>query len=277
MTDVLHRLSASDLSALAAALRSGRLAPPFSEVAVRRFCGGGVAAGVAAGLDQLVGEGMQPKHVATLIDAVGRARSDHPKESDLVELVWSGPEGHGVTNRDTGVVVRELFGTATTEVLVAGFAVYQGRDVFRRLAERMAEVPGLRVRLFLDVRRPYGDTTPASELVWKFVTRFRNDEWPGESMPELYYDPRSLEENADKRSSLHAKCVVVDRRVALVTSANFTEAAQTRNIEVGSLIRSSGFAASLAGHFEALMSGNQLLPCPGGSPASSDYTLPGGS
>ena len=146
MTEVLHRLSTSDLSALAAALRSGRLAPPFSEVAVRRFCGSSVAADVAAGLEQLIGEGMQPRHVATLIEAVGKARSHHPNESDLVELVWSGPEGHGVTNRDTGVVVRELFGSATTEVLVAGFAVCQGRDVFRRLAERMVEVPGLRVR-----------------------------------------------------------------------------------------------------------------------------------
>ena len=263
MTEILQRLSASDLSALASALRSGRLAPPFSEVAVRRFCGGGVAAGVAAGLDQLVGEGMQPKHVATLIDAVGRARSDHPKESDLVELVWSGPEGHGVTNRDTGVVVRELFGSATTEVLVAGFAVYQGRDVFRRLAERMTEVPGLRVRLYLDVRRPYGDATPASELAWKFATRFRTEEWPGETLPELYYDPRSLDENQDKRSSLHAKCVVVDRRVALVTSANFTEAAQSRNIEVGSLIRSATFAQELARHFETLATQKLLQPVPG--------------
>jgi len=218
---------------------------------------------VAAGLEQLVGEGMQPRHVATLIEAVGKARSHHLNESDLVELVWSGPEGHGVTNRDTGVVVRELFGSATTGVLVAGFAVYQGRDVFRRLAERMVEVPGLRVRLFLDVRRPYGDATPASELVWKFLTRFRSDEWPGETLPELYYDPRSLDENQEKRSSLHAKCIVVDRRVALVTSANFTEAAQNRNIEVGSLVRSVTFAQELARHFETLATQNLLQPVPG--------------
>jgi phosphatidylserine/phosphatidylglycerophosphate/cardiolipin synthase-like enzyme len=57
---------------------------------------------------------------------------------------------------------------------------------------------------------------------------------------------------AAKRSCLHAKCVVVDRRVAFVTSANFTEAAQTRNIEVGALIRCERFAARLAVHFETL-------------------------
>src|SRR5207244_1490016 len=119
-------------------------------------------------------------------------------------------------NRDTGVVVRELFGAATTEVVVAGFAIYQGREVFRRLAERMAELPALRVRMYLDVHRGPGDTTVASELAWKFVNRFRAINWPGERLPELYFDPRSLDENQDKRSSLHAKCVVVDRRIAFV-------------------------------------------------------------
>src|SRR5262249_30313463 len=143
-------------------------------------------------------------------------------------------------------------GTATNEVLVAGFAVYQGREVFRRLAERMGEVPALRVRLYLDVRRQHGDVTASSELVWRFLNRFRTTEWPGEKLPELYYDPRSLDESQEKRSSLHAKCIVIDRRVAFVTSANFTEAAQSRNIEVGALIRSPVFALSLANHFEAL-------------------------
>ena len=76
-----------------------------------------------------------------------------------MDLVWTGPETLGVTNRDTGVVVRELFGAAETEVLVAGFAVYQGRDVFKRLAERMEERPGLRVKLFLDVQRHPTDTS----------------------------------------------------------------------------------------------------------------------
>jgi phosphatidylserine/phosphatidylglycerophosphate/cardiolipin synthase-like enzyme len=73
-----------------------------------------------------------------------------------------------------------------------------------------------------------------------------------ERLPELYYDPRSLDMEAVKRSSLHAKCIVVDRQVAFVTSANFTEAAQMRNIEVGPVIRCARFEARLAGHFEVM-------------------------
>ena len=82
-------------------------------------------------------------------------------------------------------------------------------------------------------------------------------------MPEVYYDPRSLELIQNKRSSLHAKCIVVDEAVAFVSSANFTEAAQLRNIEVGALIRSGSFAGRLAEHFAALAGAGVLLRAPG--------------
>jgi phosphatidylserine/phosphatidylglycerophosphate/cardiolipin synthase-like enzyme len=59
--------------------------------------------------------------------------------------------------------------------------------------------------------------------------------------------------------------VVVDRQVAFVSSANFTEAAHARNIEAGVLIRSPQFASRLALHFEALAAAGILLRIPLGS------------
>ncbi len=135
----------------------------------------------------------------------------------MVGLVWTGPETLGAAKRDTGIVVRELFGSAESKVLVAGFAVYQGRGVFKRLTDRVQERPGLRVRLFLDVQHPPADTSLPEDLLRRFARRFREQEWPGEKLPELYYDPRSLELDGVKRSSLHAKCIVVDSRVAFAT------------------------------------------------------------
>jgi phosphatidylserine/phosphatidylglycerophosphate/cardiolipin synthase-like enzyme len=165
-----------------------------------------------------------------------------------------------MANRDTAVVVRELFRGARSSVLVAGYAVYQGREVFRALAERMAEVSALRVRLFLDVHRQPGDDAPDDVLLTRFAHRFRQSEWPGEAMPEVFYDPRSLAADAVKRSSLHAKCVVVDQETAFVSSANFTEAAQVRNIEVGVLVQSPAFAARLSQQFETLAAVGLLQP-----------------
>jgi phosphatidylserine/phosphatidylglycerophosphate/cardiolipin synthase-like enzyme len=149
-------------------------------------------------------------------------------------------------------------------VLVAGYAVHQAREVFRGLAERMAEIPGLRVQMFLDVQRRHGDTTKDSEILREFAQRFKNKEWPGgDRVPEVYYDPRALQVNTTKKASLHAKCIVVDRRVAFVSSANFTEAAQVRNIEAGVLIQSSHFASKLARHFVSLAEAGLLKPLPG--------------
>jgi phosphatidylserine/phosphatidylglycerophosphate/cardiolipin synthase-like enzyme len=262
MPDEFQSLTSESLRALAAALRSERLSPPYAAAALYFYCPGDDRAAVAARMQQLANEGLSPSHLALLLDTIIETRDRAPSESKLIELVWSGPEARGLANRDTGSVVRELFSSAEAEVLLAGYAVHQGQDVFRTLAERMDANSALKVRMFLDVQRRHGDTSPAADLLTEFTERFRKKEWRGVRLPEVFYDPRSLALDTDKRSSLHAKCVVVDRRVAFVSSANFTEAAQVRNIEVGVLIRSAMFAATLADHFEGLTAQGILLPSP---------------
>ena len=173
-----------------------------------------------------------------------------------IDLVTSGPEAPGITNRDTAVVVRELFTHAKTSVLVVGYAVYQGQRVFEALAHRMQENKQLGVRFFLNISRPDGDTTAPEILVSRFTRRFKETQWPnGFRLPEVFYDPRSVSIDKPVRSSLHAKCVVVDSELVFVSSANFTEAGQERNIEVGLNICSKTLASKLTTHF------NQLHAC----------------
>jgi phosphatidylserine/phosphatidylglycerophosphate/cardiolipin synthase-like enzyme len=52
---------------------------------------------------------------------------------------------------------------------------------------------------------------------------------------------------------LHAKAVVADDEAAFVTSANLTEAALARNIELGLLVRDRALAASVSTHFRCLI------------------------
>jgi hypothetical protein len=61
------------------------------------------------------------------------------------------------------------------------------------LADRMVALPELNVQMFLNVQRRHRDTTQASELVREFVYRFKTVDWPGNRLPEVFYDPRSLE------------------------------------------------------------------------------------
>ena len=149
-----------------------------------------------------------------------------------------------------------------TSVMVAGYAVYKGREVFAALASRMAALPALNVRLYLDVRRPAGDTTVESEVVQRFAHQFRTREWPGGRLPEIYYDPRGLEIDPARRAAMHAKCVVVDRSSLFVSSANFTEAAQLRNIEVGLRVDAPPLASRLVDHFDALVARGLLRQVP---------------
>jgi phosphatidylserine/phosphatidylglycerophosphate/cardiolipin synthase-like enzyme len=61
---------------------------------------------------------------------------------------------------------------------------------------------------------------------------------------------------------LHAKAVVADVEVVFVTSANLTEAALDRNIEVGLLVRDRALALSVSSHFYGLIDRGLLHPLP---------------
>src|SRR5437764_7017283 len=101
--DAFDLLTDADLAALAAALRSARLHAPFTTVSLQRYCPSVYAGTMAARLQQLHDEGMQPQHLALLAETIIRTRARLPQQADVVDLVWTGPETPGVTNRDTGV------------------------------------------------------------------------------------------------------------------------------------------------------------------------------
>lgn len=261
MLEILHQLPTYSLKNLAATLRDGNLSSGINLYALKQI-GGSRAAKLEECLDGLLRSGMTPAHVALLVDAVIGAREFTPEPSSLFDLVLSGPDVQGIPTSDTAAVIRRLIEEAKTEVLLVGYAVYQGKRIFERLASRMEEKPELRVCLCLDIARKQADTSRSEEIVARFARDFQENHWPGTRMPELLYDPRSLSGSWDKRSSLHAKCVVIDRSVALITSANFTEAAQQRNIEVGVIVKYPLFVERLVGYFEGLKESKQLVRCP---------------
>ena len=252
MTSVFCRLGTADLAQLGDALRAGRLAPPFSPALVGRYVAENWVEAVAAELRDEVAAGGSPATIARSIDLLHQDRKHRPIADDLIDLVWTGPEVAGIVNRDTSVVVRELFRSARHSVLIAGYAVHQGPVIFKNLAERMDSDLDLDVVMFLDIQKSYQDTSTPAELERRFAERFIGKQWPGRRLPQIYYDPRSLDLDPSKRSSLHAKCVIVDCEKAFVSSANFTEAAQTRNIEVGLLVKNSLIAQQLDSHFRSL-------------------------
>lgn len=253
MSQALLSRAPSELRALAGAIRMGRLSAPFFAIAIRSIVSDSAEA-VAVALSELAASGMPPTGIAHCLELLAQTISERPKLEDLVQIVVTGPQVAGVANRDTGVVVSELFSRAEHSVLVAGYAVYQGQKVFRSLAQRMTELPGIDVKMFLDIKRKPGDTSMESELVKRFCHQFRTSQWPaGAPAPEIYYDPRSAALDRSKAAALHAKCVVVDRKHVFVSSANFTDAGQSRNIEFGLLLKSEYVADRVTESFDGMV------------------------
>lgn len=63
-----------------------------------------------------------------------------------------------------------------------------------------------------------------------------------------------------RRASLHAKCAVADGERLLVSSANLTEYAFTKNIELGLLVEGGDVPGRVQRHLEALITGGVLRP-----------------
>lgn len=257
MSKGLEHIDDRTLSSLVAGLKSGRLSPPFTALQFGQYATPSAAAAIASAAERLADLGMTPGGIAAAFELVLEDRQARGDTGGAIDLVTSGPEAPGVANRDTAVVVREMFKHAAKSVLVVGYAVYQGQRVFEALAERMEQNPTLGVRLFLNVARGDRETTKKEVVLTRFSRRFKESQWPaGARLPMVYFDPRSVADDEQIRSSLHAKCVVVDEREVFVSSANFTEAGQERNIEVGLRISSQPIAGQLTEHFNRLVEHN---------------------
>ena len=148
--------------------------------------------------------------------------------------MWTGPASSVDSARLTPAVVSELLAEATTDVLRVGHAVQEGAGVTCGLlaaAER-----GVRMTLLLERREDNAAfdqrgalrSIPARRLCWPADHRERS-------------------------ASLHAKVLVIDRRAALIGSANLTGAAMTRKLECGLLLRGGQHPARLCDHVEALL------------------------
>ena len=224
--ELAEELPPRDALRLAAALRSGvhaarvlrqQVAAPTLRAAITRV--------LAAAPDLTFAAGALSGAVA----AVQRSRGQQ------LDVVWTGPASSVDSARLTPAVVSELLAEATTDVLLVGHAVQEGAGVTCGLlaaAER-----GVRITLLLERREDNaafdqrGDplrSIPARRLCWPADHRERS-------------------------ASLHAKVLVIDRRAALIGSANLTGAAMTRNLECGLLLRGGPHPARLCDHVEALL------------------------
>ena len=244
----LDSANPADLFALARSLREGRIRDLSSRSAVQL---GGFSDGAAvflAGLAEAPISG-----VVWMLERLGRERQEASNRyARTASLVWSGASEDHEPLRDTRTVLDELFQRAERHVLLSTYVFYNGRAVLAKLAERARSLPQLQVDLYVNLSSDTGQAQDEAAEIAAYLRTFARDHWPaGQPLPVLYFAPASRFTGTD-RAAVHAKCVVVDERWAFVTSANFTAAAQDRNIELGVLLDQPTLATSLTQRFRAL-------------------------
>ncbi len=252
----LSEVSTDDLKQLADGLRSGTLRAPLTNSTLEHAGFGFLRESLAPFL------GLEPKALSLVLDAVLAERARQP--SSALELVWSGTDAGPSYARYTKIVIPELVERAQRSVTIAGYSFDAGAGIFALLHQAMAN-RGVKVRFFLDIHQlrerleqqltgerrrirllPLKAARLAGPEVYaRAVTSlFLDLHWPFDgAKPELYYDPRTA--HPKSFASLHAKCLIVDHERALITSANFTDRGQARNIEVGVLIHDKHYAMAL--------------------------------
>jgi phosphatidylserine/phosphatidylglycerophosphate/cardiolipin synthase-like enzyme len=258
MIDALLDLPSHLRDRLESALESGLLGPSPSTASLRSVLGNREdLEGLVAALLELAQLGVTGPAAAAWLRAIARTASRTPKP----DLVWSGPEVPGLHARDTRRVYEELLGCAERSIWASTYAFFDGPRAFDVLARRMESRPTLRVTLLLNIQRNRSNTTTSDELVRRFADRFWKRDWPGSSHPNVFYDPRALDLEGPG-GVLHAKAVIADDEAVFVTSANLTEAALDRNIELGVLIRDRAFALTIGTYFRNLIDRDLLKPLP---------------
>lgn len=231
----LAQLTSDELRQLRGAFATGRVPAPITARAI-------AAAGLSRFADHIETlVGLDPEIAIRIVDLLLEEREHR---AAAAELVWTGPEAAVAAARDSEVVLRELLESVEHEVILGGYSFDSGKTLFEPLYTRMKD-HGVRALFFLHLEKRARVEAEADSVATHCVRTFLADNWPfGDPLPTIYYDPRTVVPRS--RASLHAKCVVVDERTTLITSANFTNRGQQRNIEVGVLLHDPHIAKQLA-------------------------------
>jgi phosphatidylserine/phosphatidylglycerophosphate/cardiolipin synthase-like enzyme len=185
-----------------------------------------------------------PDALALALDAAVRTANAMQSKRE-VAIVWTGPATEVVPLRRTEQVLCEIIDAAKETLLIVSFVAYRADDVLAAI--RRALHRKVRVMMVLETEKESGGKV-SFDLASKYKTDF-----PGLEMYIWPSDKRETDEGGH-HGAIHAKCAVVDRRLAFITSANLTEFALELNMELGILMRDDSISTNLQDHFETLIS-----------------------
>jgi phosphatidylserine/phosphatidylglycerophosphate/cardiolipin synthase-like enzyme len=168
-----------------------------------------------------------------------------------IELLWSGPTpANQIPARRVDQALYDLIGTAQREILLITFAAAK----IHRLADALLKAisRGVHVNLILEFEH-----SSEGQLSFDALKAFPPTLI---TAAKVYHWPIELRERneAGRPGKLHAKVAIVDD-IALISSANLTDDAFNRNLEIGIMTGSDRLRDPLTKHILGLFKSGQLL------------------
>lgn len=173
------------------------------------------------------------------------------REELRAEVVWTGPRDLASGLRRTEQMILEMINEAHQTIWLVAFAAYRVPAIASALGAAVGR--GVRLRYVLedhDVSAGKVSFNPLPALVA-----------PGLGPPEVYVWPveRRPTDERGRHGTLHAKGLVIDERVAFVSSANMTEDALNLNMELGVALRFPAAAREIVAQLEGMVSRGDLV------------------
>ena len=167
------------------------------------------------------------------------------RNSQQVELVWTGPDSQLVPLRRTDQALLQLIDSAAQRLHIVSFAVYNVERIAAALVA--AANRGVVIALYLE-------TSSASEgrVAYNTVQALGNAVTRQAAVYVWPLPQRPVDEN-NRHGSLHAKFAIADGQTLLVSSANLTRYAMTLNMELGLLVRGGKLPGKMEQHLVRLV------------------------
>lgn len=165
-------------------------------------------------------------------------------DGTLTQIIWTGPANNRFPVRRIDQVLYDLISSAQKRILLVTFAAYRVEHLCIQLTNAIQR--GVAVTLIVE-----SGAESEGQLTHDAIAAFRDV--PLNSASLFYWPLEKRERNAAGRpGKLHVKCAIVDS-VALISSANLTDDAFNRNMELGMLVREASTVHSISEHFNELI------------------------
>ncbi len=184
---------------------------------------------------------LSPSELAASLRGASKTAALIEKRED-VEMVWTGPTTGLVPCRHTEQVLLEVISSAQEKLFIVSFVAYNIETIMQALQQ--ADMRKVEINVILELSQTHGgNVTTDSVSVFK------------KRIPTAFIYVWNQENRLQEKwtGSVHAKCAVADGEKAFITSANLTNAAMERNMELGVLISGGELPKNLDRHLEALI------------------------